>query len=63
MAIYQRVKDDYARFRAQVSQEEAQEFIERELRCPECGYIVANAFSNASGHFKIKCQNVKQYQS
>ena len=59
MSYYSRVTDEYARFRAKVSKEEAREFIERELKCPECGFTVATAFSDASGHFKIKCQKCK----
>ncbi|MCR5636235.1 MAG: hypothetical protein K6F76_03525 [Clostridiales bacterium] len=59
MAYYTKTVNEYARFRAQVSREEAQEFVERELKCPECGFIVAAAFSDATGHFKIKCQKCK----
>lgn len=50
---------DIARYRAELSRQEAADFIERELKCPECGYLVATAFSDATGHFKIKCQKCK----
>jgi len=59
MAYYTKTVNEYARFRAQVSREEAQEFVERELKCPECGYLVAYAFSDATGHFKIRCKKCK----
>lgn len=59
MAYYTRTDNDIARYRAEQSKQEAQDFIERELKCPECGYLVAYAFSDASGHFKIKCKKCK----
>ena len=40
--------------RAERSRQEAREFVERELKCPKCGYLVAYAFSDAKGHFKIR---------
>ncbi len=46
--------------RAELSKKEAEEFIERELKCPKCGYLVAFAFSDAKGHFKIKCKKCKE---
>jgi len=51
--------DPLAQFRAEISKEEARKFVERELRCPNCGFIVATAYSDAAGHFKIKCQKCK----
>lgn len=60
MPYYKKINDDYARLRAEASREEAQRFVERELKCPECGFVVANAFSDACGHFKIKCQKCKK---
>ena len=46
--------------RAERSRQEAREFVERELKCPKCGYLVAYAFSDAKGHFKIRCKKCKE---
>ena len=59
MAYYTRNTTEYAQFRAEISKQEAQEFVERELKCPQCGYLVAYAFSDATGHFKIRCKKCK----
>ena len=59
MSYYTRTNNDLARYRAEQSRQEAQEFVERELKCPECGFVVAAAFSDAAGHFKVKCQKCK----
>lgn len=59
MPYYTQTNNEIARYRAEVSKQEAQEFIERELKCPECGYLVAYAFSDATGHFKVKCKKCK----
>ncbi len=32
---------------------------ERELRCSECNYLVAYAFTDLRGHIRIKCQKCK----
>ena len=29
-------------------------------KCPKCGYLVAYAFSDAKGHFKIRCKKCKE---
>ena len=47
------------RRRAAISRKEAEKYIERELRCPECGFHIATAYSDAAGHFKIKCRKCK----
>ena len=59
MPYYTQTNNEVARYRAELSKQEAEEFVERELKCPKCGYLVATAFSDASGHFKIKCQKCK----
>lgn len=59
MPYYSRTQDEYARFRAEVAKEEARDFVERELKCPECGYLVGFAFSDAKGHLKIRCKKCK----
>lgn len=59
MPYYTQTNSEVARYRAELSRQEAEEFVERELKCPKCGYLVATAFSDASGHFKIKCQKCK----
>lgn len=59
MSYYVQTNNEAARYRAELSRQEAEEFVERELKCPKCGYLVATAFSDASGHFKIKCQKCK----
>ena len=59
MPYYTQLKNEVARYRAELSRQEAEEFIERELQCPECGFMIASAFSDATGHFKVKCQKCK----
>ena len=46
--------------RAMLSQQEANEFVERELCCPYCGYMVGIAFSDCTGHLKLKCKKCKR---
>lgn len=60
MPFYQQKRDVTAIFRAELSKQEAEEFVERELKCPECGFLIATAYSDAAGHFKIKCQKCKK---
>lgn len=59
MAYYTQTENELARYRAEQSKQEAQEFVERELKCPVCDYMIASVFSDASGHFKVKCQKCK----
>lgn len=59
MAYYLPRNDAVARFRAEQAKQEVKELVERELKCPVCGYTVATAFSDAAGHFKVKCQKCK----
>ena len=59
MAYYARTVSDEVRQKAELSRKEAEEFIERELKCPVCGYIVGVAYSDSKGHLKIKCQKCK----
>lgn len=48
-----------AQYRAELSRREAESFVERVLRCPACGYMVGVAYSDSSGHLKLKCQKCK----
>ena len=48
-------KMDYIENRSELSER----IYERELKCPECNYLVAYAFSDAKGHLKIKCRKCK----
>ncbi|MFP3152927.1 hypothetical protein LQZ18_00565 [Lachnospiraceae bacterium ZAX-1] len=32
----------------------------RHLKCPHCGYIVAEAYADTGGHVKVKCQKCKE---
>ena len=59
MAYFTRTVSDEVRQKAELSRKEAEEFIERELKCPVCGYIVGVAYSDSKGHLKIKCQKCK----
>ena len=59
MPHYTHVMNYEALRRAESSRKEAEAFVERELKCPVCGFQVASAFSDAVGHFKIKCQKCK----
>ena len=59
MAYFTRTVSEDIRQKAELSRKEAEEFIERELKCPVCGYIVGVAYSDSKGHLKIKCQKCK----
>lgn len=48
-----------SRSRAERSRREAEELLERELRCPQCGYVVGSAYSDSTGHLKVKCKKCK----
>ena len=52
--------DKINELRAMLSQQEANEFVERELCCPYCGYMVGIAFSDCTGHLKLKCKKCKR---
>ena len=41
------------------SYHESMDLKERALHCPHCGRYLAALFSDASGHFKVKCNNCK----
>ena len=56
---YTRRTTEEARRRAELSRREAKEYVERILKCPECGYMVGMAYSDSLGHLKIKCQKCK----
>ncbi|MBQ7673172.1 MAG: hypothetical protein IJT36_01405 [Alphaproteobacteria bacterium] len=60
MPYYKRTCTNDKRRRAELSAAEVLNCAERDIRCPECGYMLASAFSDASGHFKIKCQKCKR---
>ena len=59
MPCYTQISDPAVRYRAELSRQEAESLAERELKCPECGYLIAYAFSDAAGHFRIKCKKCK----
>ena len=42
MAYYTQTENELARYRAEQSKQEAQEFVERELKCPVCDYMIAS---------------------
>lgn len=44
---------------AELSQMEAKEFAERQLKCPQCGFPLGFAFSDCAGHLKLKCRKCK----
>lgn len=48
-----------ARRKAELSRQEAESLIERELRCPECGYKAGTVFSDCRGHMTIRCRKCK----
>ena len=59
MRMYTRHTSPEIRQKAEQSRKEAEELIERALICPECGFRSGVAYSDAAGHFKIKCQKCK----
>ena len=59
MAYYMRTASEEVRRKAEISRKEAEEYIERELKCPVCNFIVGVAYSDSKGHLKIKCQKCK----
>lgn len=48
-----------ARRKAELSRQETESLIERELRCPECGYKPGTVFSDCRGHMTIRCRKCK----
>ena len=58
-STFTRRTTEEARLRAELSRKEAENYIERALECPECGYMIGMAYSDSSGHLKIKCQKCK----
>ena len=60
MTYYTASTTPEAIYNAERSKQEATEFIERELKCPQCGFLIAYAFSDAKGHLKIKCKKCKK---
>jgi DNL zinc finger len=56
MTIY---TNEEARRKAELSRREAENLIERELRCPECGYKAGSVFSDCTGHLTIRCRKCK----
>lgn len=45
--------------RLNISLSEVEDLDERPLLCPYCGFRIENVFSDATGHFRIKCQKCK----
>lgn len=38
---------------------ETEDLMERDVKCPYCDTIITKVFSDAKGHFRIKCQKCK----
>ncbi len=51
--------NEEARRKAELSRKEAESLIERELRCPECGFKAGSVFSDCMGHLTIRCRKCK----
>ena len=51
--------NEEARRKAELSRREAENLIERELRCPECGFKAGSVFSDCTGHLTIRCRKCK----
>ena len=60
MNCYDAAASAEACWKAELSRQEAEDLVERELRCPRCNYMVGIAYSDCnSGHMKMKCQKCK----
>ena len=57
-ATVYRVSEE-ARRKAELSRREAESLVERELKCPECGYKAGTVFSDCTGHLTIRCRKCK----
>lgn len=57
-ATVYRVSEE-ARRKAELSRREAEGLVERELKCPECGYKAGTVFSDCTGHLTIRCRKCK----
>lgn len=42
-----------------LSRVEAEELNERDILCPVCGFRIQRVFSDATGHFRVKCRKCK----
>lgn len=51
--------NEEARRKAELSRREAENLIERELRCLECGFKAGSVFSDCTGHLTIRCRKCK----
>ena len=47
------------RSKVERSYHESIDLKDRELRCPHCNRYLVTLFSDASGHFKVNCNNCK----
>lgn len=47
------------RMKAELSRKEAESLIDRDLKCPECGYKADTVFSDCTGHLTIRCRKCK----
>ena len=43
----------------ELSREETENLKEREIRCPNCGFLITKVFSDINGHLQIKCEKCK----
>lgn len=50
-----RVSEETRR-KAELSRKEAESLVERDLKCPECGYKAGTVFSDCTGHLTIRCR-------
>ena len=53
-----RVSEETRR-KAELSRKEAESLVERDLKCPECGYKAGTVFSDCTGHLTIRCRKCK----
>lgn len=59
MTEFQRPKMNSRQLRASLSAMEVEKLAERPLYCPECGFKIGSAYSDCTGHMRVKCQKCK----
>ena len=50
---------DEVKHKLYLSRVEAEDLNEREIRCPNCGFLITKVFSDINGHLQIKCEICK----
>lgn len=51
---------DEVQIKLDLSQQETIDLTQRDLRCPNCKFLITKVFSDISGHMQIRCPKCKE---